>query len=161
RDFSASDPSVPEALRGTFKAFTQTDSNGMRHLAALARAGLTHVHLLPSFDIASVNEDKSLWQSPAGDLTTFPPSSDQQQAVLARIVPGYYHRLNPDGNVETGSCCPDTASEHNMMEKLLIDSVLTWARAYKVDGFRFDIMGFHMKRNMVKLRQALDALTPA
>jgi pullulanase-type alpha-1,6-glucosidase len=39
--------------------------------------------------------------------------------------------------------------------------VLTWARAYKVDGFRFDIMGFHMKRNMVKLRQALDALTPA
>jgi pullulanase-type alpha-1,6-glucosidase len=47
------------------------------------------------------------------------------------------------------------------MEKLLIDSVLTWARAYKVDGFRFDIMGHHMKRNMVKLRQALDALTPA
>src|SRR6185295_5629929 len=32
---------------------------------------------------------------------------------------------------------------------------------YKVDGFRFDIMGFHMKRNMVKLRQALDALTLA
>ena len=233
RDFSANDPSVPEALRGTFKAFTQTDSNGMHHLGALARAGLTHVHLLPSFDIASVNEDKSQWQVPAGDLASFPPNSDQQaaavtavaekdafnwgydprhytvpegsyatepdgparilefremvqalsrqglrvvmdvvynhtsaagqsdQAVLDRIVPGYYHRLNPDGNIETGSCCPDTASEHNMMEKLLIDSVLTWARAYKVDGFRFDIMGFHMKRNMVKLRQALDALTPA
>jgi pullulanase-type alpha-1,6-glucosidase len=69
--------------------------------------------------------------------------------------------LNRDGNIETSSCCPNTASEHNMMEKLLIDSVLTWARAYKVDGFRFDIMGHHMKRNMVKLRQALDALTPA
>ncbi|PYQ08977.1 MAG: DUF3372 domain-containing protein, partial [Acidobacteria bacterium] len=233
RDFSANDASVPESLRGTFKAFTQTDSNGMRHLAALARAGLTHVHLLPSFDIASVNEDKSLWQTPAGDLGSFPANSEQQQAavgavadkdafnwgydplhysvpegsyatdpdgparilefremvqalsrsglrvvmdvvynhtsaagqsdqaVLDRIVPGYYHRLNRDGNIETSSCCPNTASEHNMMEKLLIDSVLVWARDYKVDGFRFDIMGFHMKRNMVKLRQALDGLTPA
>jgi pullulanase-type alpha-1,6-glucosidase len=47
-----------------------------------------------------------------------------------------------------------------MMEKLMIDSVLTWAREYKVDGFRFDLMGHHMKRNMVKLRAALDALTP-
>jgi len=55
----------------------------------------------------------------------------------------------------------NTASEHEMMEKLLIDSVLTWARQYKVDGFRFDLMGHHMKRNMVKLRAALDALTPA
>ncbi|PYQ18727.1 MAG: DUF3372 domain-containing protein, partial [Acidobacteria bacterium] len=83
------------------------------------------------------------------------------QSVLDRVVPGYYHRLDADGNVETSSCCQNTASEHNMMEKLLIDSVLTWARAYKVDGFRFDIMGHHMNRNMVKLRQALDALTPA
>src|SRR5437899_6927009 len=48
-----------------------------------------------------------------------------------RIVPGYYHRLNRDGNIETSSCCPNTASEHNMMEKLLIDSVLVWARDYK------------------------------
>jgi pullulanase-type alpha-1,6-glucosidase len=76
-------------------------------------------------------------------------------------VPGYYHRLNLDGDIETSSCCPNTASEHNMMEKLLIDSALTWARSYKVDGFRFDLMGHHMKRNMVKLRQALDALTLA
>jgi pullulanase-type alpha-1,6-glucosidase len=83
------------------------------------------------------------------------------KSVLDRVVPGYYHRLDADGNIETGSCCQDTASEHRMMEKLLIDSVLTWARQYKVDGFRFDIMGFHMKSNMVKLRAALDALTPA
>jgi pullulanase-type alpha-1,6-glucosidase len=48
-----------------------------------------------------------------------------------------------------------------MMEKLLIDSVVTWAREYKVDGFRFDLMGHHMKRNMTKLRAALDGLTPA
>src|SRR5207245_5889513 len=49
RDFSAGDPSLPPKMRGTFRAFTQLSSNGMRHLAALSFAGLTHVHLLPSF----------------------------------------------------------------------------------------------------------------
>ena len=33
-----------------------------------------------------------------------------------------------------------------MMEKLMVDSVVTWAQQYKVDGFRFDLMGHHMKR---------------
>jgi pullulanase len=231
RDFSASDPSVPAALRGTFRAFT-LDSHGTRHLAGLARAGVSHVHLLPSFDIASVDEDKSQWKDP-GDLSAFAPDSEQQQAavtavanqdafnwgydpwhytvpegsyaslpdgssrilefrqmvralgrlglrvvmdvvynhttasgqndksVLDRVVPGYYHRLNADGDVERSSCCENTASEHRMMEKLLVDSVVAWAKQYKVDGFRFDLMGHHMKRNMLKLRQALNALTSA
>ncbi|MGD8586585.1 MAG: alpha-amylase family glycosyl hydrolase, partial [Chloroflexota bacterium] len=56
RDFSVNDPSVPDELKGTFKAFTLEDSNGMRHLEALADAGLTHLHLLPVFDIATINE---------------------------------------------------------------------------------------------------------
>jgi pullulanase len=47
------------------------------------------------------------------------------------------------------------------MEKLMIDSVITWATQYKVDGFRFDLMGHHMKANMVKLRQRLNGLTVA
>ncbi|MCB0075588.1 MAG: DUF3372 domain-containing protein, partial [Caldilineaceae bacterium] len=51
RDFSANDLSVPEADRGTFKAFTDLTSDGMQHLQALAAAGLSHLHLLPSFDI--------------------------------------------------------------------------------------------------------------
>jgi pullulanase-type alpha-1,6-glucosidase len=46
-----------------------------------------------------------------------------------------------------------------MMEKLMVDSVVLWAKQYKVDGFRFDIMGHHMKRNLVAAREALDALT--
>jgi len=74
-------------------------------------------------------------------------------------VPGYYHRLDDRGVVATSTCCPNTASEHNMMEKLLIDSALTWAKYYKVDGFRFDLMGHHSKGNMLKLREALDSLT--
>lgn len=46
-----------------------------------------------------------------------------------------------------------------MMRKLMIDSVVTWATAYKVDGFRFDLMGHHMKEDMLAVRAALDNLT--
>ena len=232
RDFSISDQTVPEALRGTYQAFTVKDSNGMKHLEALAQAGLTHIHLLPAFDIASVNEDKSTWKSvDEAQLASYPPDSDQQSkavslitgtdgfnwgydplhfttpegsyasdpngtarilefremvqalnqsglrvvmdiaynhtnasgqsdnSVLDRAVPGYYHRLNGDGNVETSTCCANTASEHAMMRKLMIDSVVTWATEYKVDGFRFDLMGHHMLADMKAVRAALDALT--
>ena len=81
------------------------------------------------------------------------------KSVLDRVVPGYYQRLNDKGEIETSTCCSNTASEHAMMEKLMIDSVVTWAREYKVDGFRFDLMGHHSKQNMLNLRAALDALT--
>ena len=231
RDFSINDETVPEAYRGTFKAFTQR-SNGMRHLQALSRAGLTHIHLLPTFDIATIDEDKSTWETPDYDLLeTYPPDSEEQQrateevrnqdgfnwgydpfhynvpegsystnpdgptrvvefremvsslnrtglrvvldvvynhtnasgqgerSVLDKVVPGYYHRLDQDGNVTKSTCCENTATEHAMMEKLMIDSVVLWATAYKVDGFRFDLMGHHMKDDMIKVREALDALT--
>ncbi len=232
RDFSIYDTSVPEAERGTYLAFTEQDSNGMKHLKALAEAGLTHIHLLPAFDIASVNEDKSTWLTVDDALlATYAPNSDQQRlavgqviasdgfnwgydplhyttpegsyatnpdgstrivefrsmvqalnqaglrvvmdvvynhtnasgqdanSVLDKVVPGYYHRLNADGRVETSTCCQNTATEHAMMEKLMIDSLVTWAKYYKVDGFRFDLMGHHMKFNMEAVRAALDALT--
>jgi pullulanase-type alpha-1,6-glucosidase len=234
RDYSVADPLVPADLKGTYKAFTLTNTNGYQHLKSLASAGLTHLHLLPTFDIATINEDKSEWQSPdPAVLATYPSDSDQQQAavaltadldafnwgydplhytvpegsystdpdgsarivefremvqslndlglrlvidvvynhtsasgqnpnsVLDRIVPGYYHRLNDSGAVESSTCCANTASEHNMMEKLMVDSVLAWAKEYKVDGFRFDLMGHHMVSNMQAVRDALDALTLA
>jgi pullulanase-type alpha-1,6-glucosidase len=233
RDFSVNDPTVPDELKGTFKAFTLADSNGVQHLQALQQAGLKLLHLLPTMDIATINENKAEWQAPTFDeLGAFGPASQEQQAlleqtidqdafnwgydpwhytvpegsystdpdgpqrivefremvqalnqmglrlaidvvynhtnasgqaehsVLDRIVPGYYHRLNDRGGVETSTCCQNTATEFNMMEKLMIDSVLTWAVDYKVDAFRFDLMGHHMKRNMLKLRAELDALTP-
>ena len=86
-------------------------------------------------------------------------SGQNAKSVLDRVVPGYYHRLDNLGNIEKSTCCENTATENNMMEKLMIDSVVTWARQYKVDGFRFDLMAHHMKRNIVKLRQELDKLT--
>ncbi|HET9383090.1 MAG TPA: pullulanase-type alpha-1,6-glucosidase, partial [Streptomyces sp.] len=81
-------------------------------------------------------------------------------SVLDRIVPGYYQRLLADGSVANSTCCANTATENAMMGKLVVDSVVTWAREYKVDGFRFDLMGHHPKANILAVRKALDALTP-
>jgi pullulanase-type alpha-1,6-glucosidase len=233
RDFSIQDRTVPAGHRGTYLAFTDRDSAGMRQLAELAAAGLNTVHLLPTNDIASIEERRSAQQTPGCDLAAYGPASEDQQAclepirdtdgfnwgydplhyttpegsystnpdgtarnrefremvaalnrtglrvvmdvvynhtpaagqdadsVLDRIVPGYYQRLSATGAVETSTCCANTATEHRMMEKLMVDSVVTWAREYKVDGFRFDLMGHHSKANMLAVRAALDALTPA
>ncbi|TDC45605.1 pullulanase-type alpha-1,6-glucosidase [Jiangella ureilytica] len=234
RDFSVGDTSVPEERRGTYLAFTDGDGAGMRHLSALAGAGLNTVHLLPVFDIATVNENRAEQASPDCDLealTAADPAGTAQQecvtavagqdgfnwgydplhytvpegsyatnpdgpgrtrefrqmvaalngaglrvvmdvvynhthaagqddkSVLDRIVPGYYQRLSATGTVETSTCCANTASEHAMMEKLIVDSVVTWARDYKVDGFRFDLMGHHSRSTMERVRAALDELT--
>jgi pullulanase-type alpha-1,6-glucosidase len=89
-----------------------------------------------------------------------PASGQDPKSVLDRIVPGYYQRLNPvSGAVETSTCCQNTATEHLMMGKLMVDSVLTWAKEYKVDGFRFDLMGHQPKALMVALRRKLDRLS--
>jgi len=39
--------------------------------------------------------------------------------------------------------------------------VLTWARHYKVDGFRFDLMSFHPKALMLDLKNRLARIDPA
>ena len=72
RDFSVNDLTVPAAHRGFYAAFTDQNSDGMKHLRALANSGLKAVHILPSFHFASVNEDKTTWKS-TGDLSGYPP----------------------------------------------------------------------------------------
>ncbi|MEO3777847.1 pullulanase-type alpha-1,6-glucosidase [Micromonospora sp. B11E3] len=86
-------------------------------------------------------------------------SGTDPKSVLDQIVPGYYHRLLEDGTVANSTCCANTAPEHAMMGKLVVDSLVTWARQYKVDGFRFDLMGHHPKANILAVRAALDKLT--
>ena len=88
-----------------------------------------------------------------------PAAGQDPKSVLDRVVPGYYQRLNATGQVETSTCCSNTATEHAMMGKLMIDSVLTWAKQYKMDGFRFDLMGHQPKAVMQELRSRLDQLT--
>ncbi|MFJ6437717.1 pullulanase-type alpha-1,6-glucosidase [Streptomyces sp. NPDC091416] len=231
RDFSIADPTSKHP--GEYLAFTDTRSDGMKHLKQLADSGTDYVHLLPAFDIGTIPEKKKDQQKPACDLSVYAPDSEEQQAcvaksaakdafnwgydplhytvpegsyasdpdgtrrtvefrqmvqglngaglrtvmdvvynhtvasgqddksVLDRIVPGYYQRLLEDGTVATSTCCANTAPENTMMGKLVVDSVVTWAKEYKVDGFRFDLMGHHPKANILAVRKALDALTTA
>lgn len=227
RDFSALDTTVPAAHRGKYQAFTDDDANPMRHLKSLQKAGMTHVHLLPSFDFASVNEtncanpaipnagadstaqqaavaqvadsdcfnwgyDPVHYNAPEGSYASnandgaarvreframvqnlhqtglrvtmdvvYNHTSQSQQgplSVLDRIVPTYYYRLGANGGILNDSCCADTAQENTMMGKLMIDSVSLWAKQYKVDSFRFDIMGFTpldlLKRLQASVNQA-------
>jgi pullulanase len=81
RDFSLQDATVPAAHRGKYLAFTDTRSAGMRHLRELARAGITDIHLLPVFDIATVPELGCL--TPA--IPSAGPDSDAQQAAINAV----------------------------------------------------------------------------
>lgn len=227
RDFSMSDPEVPPVHRGKYLAFAERTSYGVRHLEALAEAGITDVHLLPVFDIATIPEEGCVTPEVSGGA-----ASEEQQAivmasadrdcfnwgydpfhytvpegsyatnamdarvrirefrqmvqalhglglrvgmdvvynhtsaggqnahsVLDRIVPGYYHRLNADGAIENSTCCSNTATEHRMMAKLMIESAVTWATQYRIDSFRFDLMGHQPRAAMERLQLAVDSAT--
>jgi pullulanase len=87
RDFSAADASVSPARRGKYAAFAEAGSAGMQHLRALAAAGVTDVHLLPVFDIASVPESGCTTPAPAGA----PDGETQQAAVAASAAADCYN----------------------------------------------------------------------
>ena len=232
RDFSAADGTVPPELRGTYRAFTVAGSAGVRHLAELAQAGMNTIHLLPTFDIATIPEHRGSQRAPNIPTGAHPASTDQQAAVaevadddaynwgydplhwgapegsyateghqdggarvvefremvgalhdlglqvvldqvynhtaacgqdprsvLDRVVPGYYHRLDAVGRVTSSTCCANTATENALCARLMVDSVVRWARWYRVDGFRFDLMGHHPRAVMERVRAALDELT--
>jgi pullulanase len=228
RDFSIGDASVSAPHRGKYLAFTETASAGMQHLRALSTAGVTDVHLLPVFDLASVPEAGCASPEPAA--LQGPPDGRQQQAavealkardcfnwgydplhytapegsyassaadgatrireframvmalhaaglrvgmdvvynhtsasgqhpqaVLDRIVPGYYQRYGAAGQVEMSTCCDNTATENLMMAKLMVDSAVVWARDHRIDSFRFDLMGHQPRVAMERLQAAVNA----
>lgn len=261
RDFSASDKSLSDSkLAGKYAAFSQAHSNSIKHLKALKEAGLNTIHLLPTYDITTVNEqpaailtlsdsleracqlagkiqlcntDIDKTQTLSELLSSFDPlSADAQRlvehtrsidpfnwgydpfhytvpegsyalnpegiprlvefrqmvmrlhqlgfrvvmdvvynhtfaagvtdkSVLDKVVPGYYQRLNPvSGEIERSTCCENTATEHRMMAKLMTDSLVVWAKHYKIDGFRFDLMGHQPKSVMLAAREAVRVVDP-
>ena len=87
-------------------------------------------------------------------------SGQDDHSVLDKVVPGYYLRYDTNGTLANSSCCSDTATEYDMMEKLMIDTAVRFASAYKVDGFRFDLMNLHTRRNMLNLKTAVQAVDP-
>ena len=226
RDFSIADATVEPAHRGKYLAFADGGSAGMAHLRALAKAGLTDLHLLPVYDFGSVPEagcvtpqvpqaaadspsqqatvmahaaqdcfnwgyDPFHFNAPEGSYATDPAdgaarvreframvmalhalglrvgmdvvynhtfaAGQDERSVLDRIVPGYYHRLDADGRIERSTCCENTATEHRMMARLMVDSAELWVRHYRIDSFRFDLMGHQPRAAMEALQRRVDA----
>jgi len=213
RDFSVSDASVRPAWRGKYLGFTEPQSNGVKHLRALAQAGISDIHLLPAFDFATVPElgcveaatqsterhqdcfnwgyDPLHFGAPEGSYASdanqgqarvieframvqalhgmglrvgmdvvynhTSASGLNPQSRLDKIVPGYYHRLSLTGDIERSTCCENTATEHAMMAKLMIDTAVRWVRDYRIDSFRFDLMGHQPRADMEALQRAVDS----
>ncbi len=267
RDLTGNDESTKPEHRGKFLGLTDSDSVPVKHLQSLAQSGVSHLHLLPMFDIATVNEDPAKvanlqddfsklcqvnaevkdskfggycgggqtieavladlqgadskenpqvqelsgylrgvdsfnwgydpyhYTAPEGSYATDAEGSQRilefremvkaikqnigmnvvmdvvynhtneaglgPKSVLDKIVPWYYQRLNPEtGSVENSTCCSNTAPEHAMFAKLMDDSLVTWARDYKIDAFRFDLMGHHPKDQMVQALAAVKQVNP-
>ena len=86
---------------------------------------------------------------------------DVMGCALGRVVPQYFYRLREDGTYANGSGCGnETASDHEMYRKFMVESVCYWAREYHIDGFRFDLMGIHDQETMNAIRKALDEIDP-
>ncbi|SFN49590.1 alpha-1,6-glucosidases, pullulanase-type [Xenorhabdus japonica] len=269
RDLSVADSTIPEAWRGKYLALTDNNSDMFKHLKALSQAGMTHMELLPVFDIASVNEfsqqvadlehpfsrlcqinpmvknsrfadychssltvrevlqellrddninnpqvqelntlvaktdsynwgyDPFHYSVPEGSYATNPEGSGRikeframvqaikqhlgmnvimdvaynhtntagptaRTSVLDKIVPWYYHRLDEiTGKVENNTCCSDTAPERRMFAKLIEDSLVTWVKDYKIDAFRFDLMAYHPKVQILSALEKVRAINPS
>ena len=91
---------------------------------------------------------------------------DIEHSNFQRTYPDYYYRLKVEGGgskeYSNGSGCGnETASEKPMMRKFMIESVKYWYNEFRVDGFRFDLMGCHDIETMNLIRQELNRLDPS
>lgn len=76
-----------------------------------------------------------------------------------KAVPGYFYRIDKNGNYSNGSACGnDTASERSMVSKFIVDSVEYWAKEYHIDGFRFDLVGLIDVETINRIQEKVDAL---
>lgn len=205
RDFS--NKISQSRYKGKFMAFTE---RGLKNSAGISVGvdylldlGVTHVHLMPSSDYATVDEanpdsgfnwgyDPKNYNVPEGSYSTNPYDGEVRvtefkkmvqslhEAGLSvvmdvvynhtydansnfnKIVPYYYYRYTSSGaNSSASGCGNDTASERYMFRRFMVDSVSYWMKEYKVDGFRFDLMGLHDLETMRQIEQALHQINPS
>ena len=155
RDFSINDPTVSAPHRGKYAAFGEGGSNGMRHLAALARAGLTDIHLLPVYDFGSVPERGCAVPQPAGA-----PDGDTQQALVARTAQtdcfnwGYdpVHYNAPEGSYATD---PEDGARRIVEFRQMVQNL--HAAGLRVG---MDVVYNHTYRAGQQARSVLDRIVP-
>lgn len=86
---------------------------------------------------------------------------DSSGFSFEKLVPGYWYRRDSTGQKTSSSGCGnDTATENPMVSKFIQDSVKYWATEYKMDGFRFDLMGLMDVNTMNAIRTQLNLIDP-
>ncbi|MBO5235861.1 MAG: alpha-amylase [Spirochaetaceae bacterium] len=82
-------------------------------------------------------------------------------SFLDDIVPGYFFRTNAQGAFTSNSGCGnDVATERAMARRLIVDSIRWWVDEYKVDGFRFDLMGLIDTQTVLDGYEAAKKINP-
>jgi pullulanase len=185
----------------------KTVATGIDHLIEL---GVTHVHLLPTFDYGSVDElkdndynqagafnwgyDPQNYNVPEGNYATqvwnpytrinefkamvnalhdagikvvmdvvYNHTYSTHEGPFHNAVPGYYYRtdLNTGLYSDGAGCGNEVADERKMVRKFIVDSVSYWQDEYRIDGFRFDLMGLHSNGTMEAVSKALKTKDPS
>ncbi|MBY6035135.1 type I pullulanase [Fictibacillus nanhaiensis] len=121
----------------------------------------------PNDPVCRIKELKSLIQSLQGNGLSvildvvFNHVYKREESAFEKLVPGYYFRYDEGGNPVNGTGVGnDTASERKMMRKFIIDALTFWMIEYKIDGFRFDLMGIHDVETMSIAAKRLKSLNP-
>ena len=209
RDFSIDKSSgVSEKHRGRFLAFTESETSYkgtktcLEHLKSL---GITHIHLLPVFDFATIDEKipitenqnynwgydpknynclegsystdpydpkvrirefkemvKSLHENNIGVImdVVYNHTYESEKSSFHRTFPFYYHRTVHNWFSNGSGCGNELATERAMVRKYILDSIEFWAREYKIDGFRFDLMGLIDIETVNLIRDKLNEIDP-
>ena len=76
------------------------------------------------------------------------------------LEPNYYHFMDADGTPRTSFGGGRLGTTHHMTKRLLVDSIKYLVDTYKVDGFRFDMMGDHDAASIEEAYKAARALNP-
>ena len=203
RDFS-SDISENFKNRGKFSAFCEKniknsygDTIGLDYIKSL---GITHIHLLPVMDFASVDENKPSfnwgydplnYNIPEGSYSSDPFDGKKritelkelimsaheknigiildvvynhtfsaENSPFSKIFPNYYYRHDKNGFSNGSGCGNEIASERKMMRKFICDSLCYIAEEYKIDGFRFDLMGLTDVKTLNLCAEKLKKINP-
>ncbi len=86
---------------------------------------------------------------------------DYQHSPFEKIVPGYYFRKLPNGQMSNGSYCGnDLASEKPMVRHLIVQAAVHTVSYYHVDGFRFDLMGILDRETLYQIQHKLRKIKP-
>lgn len=77
------------------------------------------------------------------------------------LVPGYYYRLKQDGSYWNGSGVGNEfRTEAPMVRRYILDCLKHWVTEYKIDGFRFDLMGLIDRETLRQIAGELRAIDP-